>query len=395
MEASQKAVDAVEKSRNRIKELSDFIHSHPELGYAEKKSSAAVADLLEKNGFSIQRTAGGLETAFIARAVNSGDGPRIAFLAEYDALPKLGHACGHNLIAAASAAASIGVASAYENIPGEISCVGTPAEEGGAGKVVLARNGVFDGLDAVMMTHPSNINVVLKKALGVVSISVKYIGKSAHASAFPEKGINALDAMILFFSGINAIRQHITSHERVHGVITYGGDAANIIPGYTEAAVLVRALDERVLDLLLERVKSIAEGAALSTGCKLDFAPMKDMAYAPFHPNRKLAGLFREKLESLGVEVQDVPEDEGMGSSDIGNVSRVAPTIHPEYSIAGPEIVNHTPEFAEAAGSEKAFDAAIETAKAMALTAISIFERPESATEIRAEFDSRIKGENV
>jgi len=390
----EKAIETIDGSSDKLAELARFIHSHPELCFRERRSSAAVIKLLEEAGFEVESGVAGLETAFVGRAPNSGPGPRTAFLAEYDALAGMGHACGHNLIAAAAAGAAIGVAGAYDRIPGEILCMGTPAEEGGAGKVLMANEGVFDGLDAVMLAHPSNRNMVIKKALGVVAVKVSFFGKSAHASAWPERGINALDAMIQFFNGINAMRQQFPKHVRVHGVITDGGKAPNVIPDHTEAGMLVRALEESVLEDMLRRVELVAKGAAVATGCEVTFESQSALAYAPFHPNRVLGGIFRSHLEALGVDVYDGPEDEGMGSSDIGNVGGVAPTIHPEFAVCEPEVGNHTPEFEKAAGSERGIEAAIVMAKAMAMTAISIIEEPELLKKIRAEFDSGRSGRN-
>jgi len=224
-------------------------------------------------------------------------------------------------------------------------------------------------------------------------MTLRYLGKSAHAAASPEKGINALDAMILFFGGINAMRQQFPRYVRVHGVITYGGDAPNIIPDRTEAQVLVRALTEKVLERMLEKVEDIAKSAALATGCKLELNVLNDLAYAPFHPNHALGNAFRTNLESLGVVVNQGPEDEHMGSSDVGNVGRVAPTIHPEFAISSRDVFNHTPEFAVAAGTDQAIDASLKMAKAMALTAISVFEHPELRESIRAEFEAAKKGD--
>ncbi len=385
----KKVVEVIDNCSNKLAELARFIHAHPELCFQEHESSSAVIKSLEEDGFEIERDIAGLQTSFAGRAPNSGSGPRIAFLAEYDALADMGHACGHNLIATAAAGAAIGVAGAYDKIPGEIMCIGAPAEEGGAGKVLMANEGVFDGLDAAMLAHPSNRNMVIKKALGVVAVTVSFYGKSAHASAWPERGINALDAMIQFFNGINAMRQQFPRHVRVHGVITDGGSAANIIPDHTEARVLVRALEEDVLDDMLNRAENIAKGAATATGCEMAFDAQRALAYAPFHPNRALGGIFRSHLENMGINVYDGPEDEGMGSSDIGNVGQIAPTIHPEFAVCDYEVSNHTPEFEEAAGSDEGIDAAIIMAKAMAMTAISILEEPELVKKIRAEFDSK------
>lgn len=387
MSTFERISKAVDNIAGRLKELAKFIHEHPEIGFEEKLCSRAVADFLEKDGFRVERGIAGLETAFMASFGKVSGRPKVATLAEYDALPGLGHGCGHNLIAAVSCGAAVGVAKAFPDLQGEIRCVGTPAEEGGGGKVIMARKGIFDDMDAVLIAHPSNKTEVFKLALGVVQVKIEFFGKAAHAAAWPERGLNALDAMVLFFSGVNALRQQFPPHARVHGIITHGGDAPNIIPERTEAQMLVRALDSTVLDEMLEKVKSVAEGAAKSTGCRLEWAPDTENAYAPFHPNRVLGRIFRESIESIGVKVEQGREDEAMGSSDVGNVSERAPTIHPEFRIGPDNAVHHTLEFKAQAVTEEALDAMIKAAKAMALTASKIFEQPELADEIKKEFN--------
>lgn len=386
---AQKISKIVDELSDKLKELALFIHSHPETAFNEHESASALTKFLEESGFKVMRGVAGLETAFIASFGDISQKPRVALLAEYDALPALGHACGHNLIAAASCGASAAVAKAFPDLRSGILCIGTPAEEGGGGKIIMANAGLFDDLDAVMMAHPSNKNIIFKLALGVVEVNVKFLGKSAHAAAWPERGINALDAMVLFFSAVNAMRQQFPPYVRVHGIIKHGGDAPNIIPERTEAAMLVRALDRKTLREMLERVKAAAEGAALATGCKYEWTEKDTHAYAPFHPNRKLGGLYRASLELLGVQIDSSPEDREMGSSDIGNVSERAPTIHPEFRIGPDDVVHHTEEFQRQACSKQALQAMLTTAKALAVTAANILLNPQLAAEIKAEFEEK------
>lgn len=390
MDLTKKISDAVDEFAGWLKELSLFIHSNPETGYKEEQAAAAIIDFLKERGFDIETGVADLETAFIARH-GKGGGPKIAVLAEYDALPGLGHGCGHNLIAGSAVGAAAALKKAFPDLKGEIRCIGTPAEEGGGGKIQMAAKGIFDDLDAAMLCHPSNVTEVFKLALGVVTVKIKFLGKSAHAAAWPERGINALDAMVLFFSGVNAMRQQFPRYARVHGIITYGGDAPNIIPELTEATFLVRALSRKVLDKMLDTVRSIAEGAATSTGCKVEWdADMKN-AYAPFDPNRALGKVFWSSLEELGVKIEQHREDEGMGSSDIGNVGERCPTIHPEFRIGPNDVVHHTVEFRDQAKTDTAIKAMLDAAKAMALTAAKIYENPSLATDMRKEFEAAKK----
>lgn len=379
-------IAAVDEISEPIKEIARYIHSNPETGFSEQKAAEALIKFLEDEGLEVEKGSAGLETAFVARK-GDGSGPKIATLAEYDALPGLGHGCGHNLIGTSACAAAAGVVRALGDIKGEILCIGTPAEEGGGGKIIMANKGLFDGLDAVMLAHPSNVNEVFKLALGVIQVTVVFHGKSAHAAAWPHHGVNALDAMILLFSGINALRQQFPPYARVHGIITHGGDAPNIIPDRTEATFLVRALRRTTLDRLMGKVKDVAEGAAKSTGCQFDWKPVDEIAYAPFQFNRTLGSVYLESMKEMGIEDEQGPEDRGLGSSDIGNVGERAPTIHPEFRIGPNNIVHHTEGFRDQAASDEGLDAMVSTAKAMALTAAKLFQNQDLIKEIRAEFE--------
>ncbi len=379
--AVRKAIDGL---RPQLIDLAEKIHQNPETKFEEVKAAQWLSSAAADAGFKVEKPVGGLETAF--RAVHAGpeDGPVVAFLAEYDALPKIGHACGHNLIGTASLGAALGLAKGIEEFPGAIELIGTPGEEGGGGKVILAEAGVFDGVDAAMMFHPSGRTVLWKHALARRKLSIEFFGKSSHAAGSPEKGINALDATIQTFNAINALRQHMVSSARVHGIITDGGVAPNVVPDHSASLFYVRAMDDDDCDKLLERVKDCAYGAAKATGAKVKLEMQG--AYKSLKTNMSMARTFKENIERLGWEFDDVDPKERIGSTDMGNVSHVVPAIHPYLSIGPADLVGHSTEFAEAANSEKGKEAMLTAAKAMAMTAIDILFRPSLLAAIRAEF---------
>jgi len=373
----EEVIKQIEGLRDEIIELSDRIHKNPELGFEEYKACAWLTDMLSQHGFEVERGVADLKTAFRATFTGSRehsfdsaqDRPRVALLAEYDALPEIGHACGHNIIAASSVGAAIALSKL--NLPGTVVVLGTPAEEGGGGKIIMIEQGVFKGIDAAMMIHPSDQNLISEGSLAVKQIRMKFKGKSAHAAAKPEKGINALDAVIQTFNNINALRQHLTEDVRIHGIITHGGVKPNIVPDYAEAYFYVRALDENYLLEVLEKVKNCAKGAALAQGAKVEFEVGR--GYRSRRLNHALVEAFTANLLALGVKPDDPPEHGGMGSSDIGDVSHVVPTIHPYISITEGEVPGHSREFAEAACSEKGHQGLLIGAKALAMTAIDLF----------------------
>ena len=375
-------VSAIDGLKGQLEELALRIHSHPETKFEEERASAWLAGTAREAGFRVEHPFGGLTTAFRA-SFRGGDGPRVAFLAEYDALPRLGHACGHNLIGVASLGAALGVAALGE-FPGTVELIGTPGEEGGGGKVILAQAGAFDGLAAAMMFHPSGRTILWKHALARRKLLIEFIGKAAHASGSPDKGINALDAVLQTFNSINALRQHVTDDVRIHGIITDGGAAPNIVPDHAAALFYVRALDDDYCDRVLGRVMDCARGAALATGAEVKLELQG--AYKSLRTNMPLALAFKDNLETLGWEFDQVNPKERLGSTDMGDVSHVAPAIHPYLSIGPAELAGHSVEFREAARSREGLAAMLAAAKALAMTALDVLFRPQLREEIRRAF---------
>ena len=369
----QRALAEVARQADLIKAIAIELHANPETGLNEHQSSALLADTLERQGFTVQRGIAGMTTAF--RAAYGESGPAIALLAEMDALPELGHACGHNIIGAAAVGAALALRYTLSPDDARIVVFATPAEEQGIGKVDLIEQGWFDDIDFAMMVHPSARRKVIKLYLGLAKIRFTFSGRSAHAAAYPEEGINALDGVIQTFNSVNALRQHLRQDVRVHGIITDGGVAPNIIPARAACHFYVRAEDLAMLHEVKLRVIACAEGAALATGCTLSMEEDRRVL-APFRVNRPFADLYAAQLDYLGLVESDSPSDRNRGSSDIGNVSQVVPTIHPHVPI-GDGIHIHTPGFAAAAGSERGGEAVLEGARAMALTAIDLCHLPE------------------
>lgn len=381
----------VDSRRADLIRISDTIHATPELGFEEHQAAALLTSTLEEAGFSVERGVAGMDTAFIATFQGQEPGPLVALLAEYDALAGLGHACGHNIIAAAALGAGLAMRVVLGELPGTIQVIGTPAEEGGGGKAIMVDAGVFDNVAAAMMIHPGGRNLLGRKALTAYGVSVEFFGKPAHAAAKPDEGVNALDAILLTFTGINALRQHLRDDARVHGIITHGGDAPNIIPDYTRADLIVRAADTPYATEVLDKVRACAEGAALATGARLEFK-LSGPRYDGRLPNPKLVELFKANLESLGLDVEIATGQERIGSSDIGNVSQVVPTIHPYIAIAPEEIGGHTVEFREAAASPAGHEGLIHAAKALAMTAVDLLAEPDNLTEAQSAFDPQKAG---
>jgi amidohydrolase len=378
-----KVKDSVESQRQQLIQLSLNIHDNPELGLTEEKASAWLTSYLEDNGFHVERGIAGLATAF--RATYGQGRPRIALLAEYDALPKIGHGCGHNIIAASAVGAGIASKSIVDQLGGSVVVLGTPAEEGFGGKIDMVKSGAFKEIDVAMIVHPNTRNMPTEEALACRSLEVEFFGQPAHAAGQPHKGVNALDAMILAFTSINSLRQHIRGDARIHGIITDGGEAPNIIPAHSAAVFLVRALDNDYLAELEDKVLNCFTGASVATGARLEYR-WRDRTYAPMKNNIILAGLFKQNLESLGRNVEAFDPRLGMGSTDMGNVSQVVPSIHPTIAIAPPQILIHTPEFAAAAASEAGHAGLMDAAKAMAMTVVDILGQPGILDKIKQEF---------
>jgi len=379
-----KVKDSVELQRQQLIQLSLNIHDNPELGFEEEKASAWLTGYLEDNGFYVERGIAGLATAF--RATYGQGRPRIALLAEYDALPKMGHGCGHNIIATSAVGAAVASKSVIDQLGGSIVVLGTPGEEAFGGKIDMVKAGAFEDIDVAMIVHPDVHNMVTVQALSCSSLEVEFFGQPAHAAAQPHKGINALEAMILAFTAINSLRQHIRSEARIHGIITDGGEAANIVPAHSAAVFLIRAQDDEYLAELKNRVLNCFAGASVATGARLEYR-WREKAYAPMINNSNLAGLFKQNLESLGRHVEAFDPEFGFGSTDMGNVSQVVPSIHPTIAIASPEVFIHTQEFASAAASEAGHEGFMDAAKAMAMTVADILQ-PGMLDRIKQEFQS-------
>jgi amidohydrolase len=372
----------VDRRSMQLRQIALEIHDNPELAFNEYKAVELLTAPLEANGFKIEKGISNMETAFIATYEGSSKGPTIGLLAEYDALRGLGHACGHNLIGTASVGAALALKDAFDSFPGKIKVIGTPAEEGGGGKVIMANDGVFDDLDIAMMAHPKNKSMVLRGGLACTDITLKFYGKESHASSAPEEGISALDAVIQSFVSINSLRQFFTDDVRVHGIITKGGDAPNIVPGYCEAEFIIRAQTRKKLTTVKEKVLRAVNGAVNSVGAKLEV--IENFTYAERNNNVALANGFKRHLESLGLKVDDPPEQGGIGSSDIGNVGHIVPTIHPYFKIGNH--MNHTHEFREDASSEEGLQGMEKAAKALAMTAYEVCVDDGFLKEIKQEF---------
>jgi amidohydrolase len=380
-----RACAAIDADAERLISLSHRIHAHPEVAFKEFQAAEWLTGYLRDQKFDVTPGIAGLATAFRASA-GAGSGPTVAILAEYDALPGIGHGCGHNIIATAAAGAGTGVRAVIDALAGSVQVIGTPAEEVYGGKVAMIREGAFEGVDAAIMTHPGTRDAVIAKALACAELRVEYYGREAHAAAQPERGINALEAMIIAYNAINALRQHIRRTARVHGVITDGGEAPNIVPGHSAASFLVRAEDDEYLEELKTRVAACFEAGATATGATLELT-WNINQYAAMNTNAAIATACRRNFAAIG---RDVPEDERprpLGSTDMGNVSKVVPGIHPTIAIAPPEVNGHSPEFAAYAASEAGDRAVIDGAKALAMTAIAILADAGLRQRMREEFE--------
>jgi len=380
----QKIVAAIDAAAGELTALARKIHATPEVAFQERQASAWLTETLDRHGFRTQRGIADLETAFRAE-IGSGQGPTVAILAEYDALPEIGHACGHNLICTAALGAGIGLSAVRDSLPGLVLVLGTPAEEGGGGKVIMLERGAFAGVDAAMMFHPAGYTLSERPSLASYRLALKFLGKAAHAAAKPDEGINALDAMIQTFSAIGLLRQQLRDDTRVHGIITYGGAAPNIIPDRAEALFTCRATDSGYAKKVLDRVIACAEGASMATGAKLEYTVRK--GYDSIKPNRTLAETFSRHLGTLGFPLDSAPERPRMGSTDMGDISQALPSIHPYVSIGPKALGGHTIEFREAALTDKGFAAMLAAAKAMALTSYDLLTKPELLARVRRDFE--------
>ncbi len=377
-----RAATAIDAASEELIRISGEIHSHPELAYEERHAYAQLVPFVAAHGFKMQEHAYGLETAFRGEW---GHGPvTIAICSEYDALPEIGHACGHNLIATAGVGAAIGLAAALDPAEARIVILGTPAEEGQGGKIPMVRGGCFDDVDVAMMAHASPVDLAVSPMFGVAHVDVEYRGKSVHASVFPEQGLNALDALVTAYQAIAQLRQHIRRDARLHGIIKNGGEAPNIVPGYTMGSFYVRALKPWYLEQLKERAKACFEAGALATGCSVTMDWHADNEYAPMKTNMPMTDAYRANGEDVGMQFIELKELTA-GSSDMGNVSQVVPSIHPNFAI-GATALTHSPEFTALAATDSAHTGMIRAAKAMAMTGIDVALDGDLLARIKADF---------
>ncbi|MGL5023030.1 M20 family metallopeptidase [Cetobacterium sp.] len=387
----KKIIDFLDSNRDIFIDLSQKIHQNPEIGNEEYFAADLLTKFLEEKGFDIERNIAGHETGFIARKQSkNGEYPKIAFLAEYDALPNLGHACGHNIIGAISVAGAVGLGELLDNISGEVIVYGCPSEEGGengSSKGSFVRENLFEGVDVAMIIHPGSEHSITKKSLAVNPLDFEFFGQSSHAAGSPENGKNALDALLHFFNGIATLRQHVKSDVKIHGIITHGGDAPNIIPDYTKARFYIRSSTKEGCDEVTEKVEAIAHGAALMTGCRAKVSSFQNRV-DNLIPTRYFDELYVEAMKKLGVEVS-IDSKKGMGSTDVGNVSQIIPTIHPNIKICDYSVFGHTHEFAKAAGSIKGDEAVILGGKALALLGLDLILNKEKLENIKEDFLSR------
>ena len=385
MTTRQSVIKAVDDLEDDLWEMALHIHTHPETCFNEHEAVKTLTTYLEKKGFSLKKNICGLETAFEGTWEGAEGGPEIMLLCEYDALPEIGHACGHNLIGPIA----IGAATALKTVCSDLKCtlrvVGTPAEEGGGGKVIMADKGFFDHASAVMMIHPRMQTMVIRGGLACTHLTLKYFGKATHASSSPEAGISALDAVIHTFVAINSIRQFVRDGVRIHGIITNGGVAPNIIPEYAEANFLVRAPTIEELFTVRDKVLASAKASAEAVGAGFEYD--EGVVYAERNNNLALAEIFKQNFEELGEVIVPPLKRGGVGSSDIGNVGQITATIHPYIKITSENITNHNPEFTKVSAGEEARNGLITAAKAMALTVYDLCTKEGLMDAVRKEFE--------
>jgi amidohydrolase len=376
------------EQRTELRHVSLDIHSHPETSFEETRACATLCGLLKSQGFDVRRDVSGMATAFIADAQSGDGGPRVAFVCEYDALRGLGHACGHNLIGTASAAAGIALLHALRDsgIAGHVRVVGSPAEEGGGGKIPLVNDGVFDDCDAALILHPTDRTMAVMWALACTHWRWAFTGRAAHAAGDPDQGLNALDAFVHAYNGIALWRQQLKDGARVHGFISEGGTAPNIIPERTSGEFLTRARDAAYLDTMNLRFAAIFEAAASATGCSLEL--VQEETYKDLRSNAVLAERGHAHLEALGLAPMVARPWERVGSTDVGDLSYACPTIHPEVAITEEGVSCHTHAFREAAATAAAHDVMLRGAAALALTGADVIADQQVREAVRGSFGS-------
>ncbi|GAA0526338.1 amidohydrolase [Saccharopolyspora subtropica] len=362
--------ESVQRHEPELVALSRSIHAEPELSFAEHRSAAKVADLLDAHGFAVRAPVADLDTALVAE---SGSGELVVGIcAEYDALPEVGHACGHNIIAAAGVGAALALADVADDLGITVRLIGTPAEETGGGKVLMLQRGVFDGVAMAMLVHPGPEEICRPTSLAITDLEVRYTGRAAHAASAPELGRNAADALTVAQVSIGLLRQHLEPQQMVHGIVTNGGAAPNIVPAYTAAVYNLRAAEAASLQRLENRIRACFEAGATATGCEHEVVQISPV-YAELSPDEWLSEAYRRAITELGREPLDRGEEQSrvIGSTDMGNVTQHLPAIHPMIAIDCGDAVNHQAEFAAACATPAADRAVIDGALAMAWTAVA------------------------
>ncbi len=382
-----RAREAIDGLSSDLLAISHFIHRNPELAFKEDKAAARLTEALSRAGLPVKTGAYGLRTAFETEFGVTG-APCVALLAEYDALPQIGHACGHNIIATTALGATLALYALGAELPGRVRLLGTPAEERGGGKELMAREGAFEGVDAALMVHPAGVDLATMPCIAVADVDVTFHGRSAHASAAPQAGINALDALVASYQALSALRQHITHTERIHGIITHGGDASNVIPERASGRFGVRAANEAALEKLKKRADACFAAGALATGARAEI-DWGSVDYLDLNTCWPLANAYQANAEALGrtfFPMDKLPSTVA-GSTDMGNISQRVPSIHPMITSAPAHVTIHNAEFEKWAGSEMGESAAIDGAKALAMTAIDFFLDAELRAASRAAFE--------
>ncbi len=372
--------------RDEMVGIARAIHAKPELGYQEYESSRILSEFLERHGFEVTHAIAGMETAFLAVYQRNSEGPTVALLAEYDALPGLGHGCGHNLIGTASAGAAVGLSRVLPDPKGRVIVVGCPAEEAGlnsaGGKVRLIEGGYFKGVDAAMIFHPMPLTTVGGETSALIGLEFEFKGKTAHAAGNPWDGINALDGVLQTFNAINALRQHVRDDVRIHGVVTRGGDIPNIVPEYAAARFFVRSENSEYLKKTTVRVENCAKAAALATGAELRIKRFNNL-YEAMNSNSVLAEIIEKNLQRVGLKVEG--KKKGKGSTDFGNVTRVVPACELDIHL-GNGVAPHTREFSYASNSEDGYRVMMLAAKVLAMSTIDLLQSPGLLEKAKEEF---------
>lgn len=378
-------IKKVDEIKDELFEVSDYIHSHPEYCFKEYLSSQKMIDSLSSNGFQVEKGIAGLGTAFKATYCSGKPGFNIGLFAEYDAVEGLGHGCGHNIIAAVALGAGIAVKSVLDEIGGTVSVFGTPAEEGGGGKIIMLEKGAFKGLDAAMILHPASDTVVNDISYSMTDLEVNFYGKTAHAATFPEEGISALNSLIQLFNIINGLNPQLNGKGKIIGIITKGGEDPIYVPAHGQAVFTIRSFNMKFKKQLIERFLSICRSVADATGTRFEYHQI-GLSYEDIRNNEKIEELLKENLINLGEDVRPRERELGIGCTDMGNVTHEIPGLQSYINVA--KFRGHTREFMEAVGDERGRKAILQGAKAMAMTAVDLLSSPSNMAEVKAAFMS-------